>query len=167
MIGFYLSLIDTEEDKSIFETVYQKYRKVMMLEAKKYLDHTLAEDAMHSAFVKIADNIRCVVDPDSDMTRSFVIIVTRNTAIDMLRKLGRERELQGNLGEEQSYELSGDSPLERLPKIYRDALVLRYKYNYTAAQTAKLLGISQNAAYKRIERAKEELKKLLKEEETQ
>ena len=55
MLSFYLSLIDTDEEKSKFEIVYIKHRKVMMLEALKYLDEKHAEDAVHTAFVKIAD----------------------------------------------------------------------------------------------------------------
>lgn len=166
MIAFYLSLIDTDEDKSLFETVYIKHRNVMMLEARKYLDEKLAEDAVHSAFIKIANNIRCIQEPDSDKTRCFVIIVVRNTALDMARKLKRETSLQDGVCKEDSAEPCADSPLEKLSKVFRDILVLRYQYGYTVAEIAKLLGISRDAVYKRIERAKAELEKSLKEEET-
>ena len=60
-----------------------------------------------------------------------------------------------------------DSPFEKLPKTYRDVLILHYQYGYTIHETAKLLGLSRDATYKRIERAKQELAKIMKEEETQ
>ena len=164
MLSFYLSLIDTDEEKSKFEIVYLKHRKVMMLEAKKYLDEKLAEDAVHTAFVKIADNIKKIDDPADVKTRNFVVIITRNTALDMLKKLGRETELLENLAESEQTSLA-DSPLEKLPKTYRDVLVMHYQYGYSVPEIAKLLGLSRDATYKRIERAKQELAKNVKEEE--
>ena len=165
MLSFYLSLIETDEEKSKFEIVYIKHRKVMMLEAKKYLDEKLAEDAVHTAFVKIADNVKKIDDPADIKTRNFVVIITRNTALDMLKKLGRETELSENLVETEQTHLT-DSPLEKLSKPYRDVLILHYQYGYTIPETAKLLGLSRDATYKRIERAKQELTKIMKEEET-
>ncbi len=165
MLSFYLSLIDTDEEKSKFEIVYIKHRKVMMLEAKKYLDEKLAEDAVHTAFVKIADNIKKVEDPADSKTRNFVVIITRNTALDVLKKLGRETELLESLAESEQTHFT-DSPLEKLSKPYRDVLVMHYQYGYTIPEIAKLLGLSRDATYKRIERAKQELTKIMKEEET-
>ena len=164
MLSFYLSLIETDEEKSKFEILYLKHRKVMMLEAKKYLDEKLAEDAVHTAFVKIADNIKKVGDPADMKTRNFVVIITRNTALDMVRKLDRETELSENLVETEQTHLT-DSPLEKLPKTHRDVLILHYQYGYTIPETAKLLGLSRDAVYKRIERAKQELARIMKEEE--
>lgn len=165
MLSFYLSLIDTDEGKSKFEILYLKHRKVMMLEARKYLDEKLAEDAVHTAFVKIADNIKKVGDPADIKTRNFAVIITRNTALDMLKKLGRETELSENMAEAEEIRLT-DSPLEKLSKTYRDVLILHYQYGYSVPETAKLLGLSRDATYKRIERAKQELAIIMKEEET-
>ena len=54
MLTFYLSLIETEEDKSKFENIYETYRKVMFYTANQILkDEYLAEDAVHSAFLRI------------------------------------------------------------------------------------------------------------------
>ena len=164
MLSFYLSLIDADDGKSKFEIVYLKHRKVMMLEAKRYLDEKLAEDAVHTAFVKIADNIKKVGDPADVKTRNFAVIITRNTALDMLKKLGRETELSENMAQIEQTQL-GDSPFEKLSKTHRDVLILHYQYGYTIPETAKLLGLSRDATYKRIERAKQELAKIIKEEQ--
>ena len=164
MLSFYLSLIETDEEKSKFEILYLKHRKVMMLEALKYLDEKYAEDAVHTAFVKIADNIKKIDDPADIKTRNFAVIITRNTALDMLKKLGRETELSENLVQTEQTPLT-DSPLEKLSKTYRDVLVFHYQYGYSVPETAKLLGLSRDAVYKRIERAKQELTKIMKEEE--
>ena len=164
MLSFYLSLIDTDEEKSKFEIVYIKHRKVMMLEALKYLDEKYAEDAVHTAFVKIADNIKKIDDPADIKTHNFVVIITRNTALDMLKKLGREAELSENLVQTEQTPLT-DSPLEKLSKTYRDVLIFHYQYGYSMPETAKLLGLSRDAVYKRIDRAKQELAKIIREEQ--
>ena len=52
----YLSMIDTPEDRSKFERLYIEYRDVMYHVAYKILNNEQdAEDAVHQAFVKIAE----------------------------------------------------------------------------------------------------------------
>ena len=51
----YLQMIETPEDRSKFETLYEEYRDVMYAVAKKILRNNMdAEDALHQAFVNIA-----------------------------------------------------------------------------------------------------------------
>ena len=52
----------------------------------------------------------------------------------------------------------------RLMPRDRDILLLRYRSGYTAREIAKMLGISEANAGKRIQRAKEKLENLCKEE---
>ena len=46
------------------------------------------------------------------------------------------------------------SIMNELPTIYRDILFLYYRDELSTKDIAKLLGISENAVYKRIERSK-------------
>ncbi len=56
---FYLSLLDTEEEKSKFEQLYYQYRKLMYLCAWEVLrDEQLAEDAVHEAFIKLTKYLK-------------------------------------------------------------------------------------------------------------
>lgn len=55
----YVQMIETPQDKSKFEAIYEEYYGLMYHTAYKYLKHEQdAEDAVHHAFVKIAENIR-------------------------------------------------------------------------------------------------------------
>ena len=55
----YLQMIETPEEKSKFEQLYLEYRGLMFHVAYDILhnEHD-AEDAVHQAFVKIAENIK-------------------------------------------------------------------------------------------------------------
>ena len=54
----YMSLMDSADDKSKFERVYQSYKGLMFYTANRILNNPQdAEDAVHTAFVKIAENI--------------------------------------------------------------------------------------------------------------
>lgn len=83
----YLSLIDSEEDKSKFEQLYLSYRHVMHYVAKGILkNHHIAEDAVHEAFILIAKNIYKISDVSCPQTKGFVVIVVRNVSLTMLSK---------------------------------------------------------------------------------
>ena len=54
----YLQMIDAPEDKHKFEILYTEYRGLMFYIANQILNNKQdAEDAVHTAFVSIAENI--------------------------------------------------------------------------------------------------------------
>lgn len=70
----YLQVIETEEDKSKFEDIYLEYRGLMYYVAYKRLHHEQdAEDAVHHAFMKIAENITAI-DPVSPKTKQLEML---------------------------------------------------------------------------------------------
>ena len=53
MLGFYLSLIDSDDDKNKFEQLYLTYRQDMYKIAYSILKNNAdAEDAVHQAFLQ-------------------------------------------------------------------------------------------------------------------
>lgn len=55
----YLSMIESEADKSLFEQLYIRYKGLMYHIAYRILQNREdAEDAVHQAFVSIAKNIK-------------------------------------------------------------------------------------------------------------
>ena len=57
------------------------------------------------------------------------------------------------------------SGIKQLKDEYRDILILKYVYGYSVAEIVEMLGISADNAYKRIQRAKAELGRILEGEE--
>lgn len=53
MLGLYLAMIDTHEEKNKFEELYKEYKSTMYNFAMAILkDSYMAEDAVHNAFFK-------------------------------------------------------------------------------------------------------------------
>ena len=60
----YLSMIDSADDQSKFEKIYWEYQNLMYYVASQLLKNPLdIEDAVHNAFVSIAERISEIEDP--------------------------------------------------------------------------------------------------------
>lgn len=66
----YLQMLESEEDRTKFAQIYEKYRGLMMHVAKKFLNnHFDAEDAVHQSFLAVIENIHKVSDVTSPEKR--------------------------------------------------------------------------------------------------
>ena len=93
MLLFYLQLLETEGEKQKFERLYERYRRLMHWIAVRILqDEHLAEDAVHEAFLRILQNFDGIDEILSPKTRNFVVIVVRNTSLNLRKKQKREDE---------------------------------------------------------------------------
>ena len=166
----YIQMIDAPEEKDKFERLYLQYRDLMFYIANQILQNAQdAEDAVHAAFVSIAENMEKVADPDCPKTKGYIVTITENKAIDLYRKKKRHPKtllLEETAGLTVSYEGAHAIThcFSRLAARDRDILMLRYRYGYTAWEISKMLNISEANANKRIQRAKEKLENLCKEE---
>ena len=165
----YLQMLETPEEKSKFEQLYLEYKGLMFHVAYEILHNEQdAEDAVHQAFVKIAENIKKIDDPICPKTHSYVVTIVENKAIDQYRKQQKHQtvELIDDIqGTNAHYE--GDNDLTKcilkLPARYREMILLRYHHGYSVREIAGMMGISLSAAIKLDQRAKQKLKKLCEE----
>ena len=165
----YLQMIETPEEKSKFEQIYLEYKGLMFHVAFDILhNESDAEDAVHQAFVKVAENIRKIGDPVCPKTQSYIVTIAEHKAIDQYRKNQKNQvvELLDDIqGTETHYE--GDNSLTKyilmLPARYREMILLRYHHGYSVREIASMMDISLAAAIKLDQRAKNKLKKLCEE----
>lgn len=165
----YLQMLETPEEKSKFEQLYLEYKGLMFHVAYEILHNEQdAEDAVHQAFVKIAENIKKIDDSICPKTHSYVVTIVENKAIDQYRKQQKHQtvELIDDIqGTNAHYE--GDNDLTKcilkLPARYREMILLRYHHGYSVREIAGMMGISLPAAIKLDQRAKQKLKKLCEE----
>lgn len=175
MIGIFLALIDTEEDKAKFIALYEQYRKLMFYVANEILkDESLSEDAVQEAFLRIAKNFHKIGEISCHQTKSFVVIIVRNISLNILSKEKASSELNEDISyelhsniddtfENVSYNLLVDSILA-LPAIYRDVLYMHHIYGYSYPEISGLLGITLDTVKKRAERGKGKLKHFIETE---
>lgn len=165
----YLQMIETEQERAKFETVYLQYRNLMFSAAYAILQNREdAEDAVHQAFVKIAENMGKISEAVCPKTASFVVTIVENKAIDLYRRkknhptLPLEEEAMGL-----AVEYSGENELARcmaaLPAKYRQVLLLKHYHGYSVKEIARMLNLSAANVQKIEQRAKAKLEVLCKE----
>ena len=166
----YLSMIDTPEDQSKFERLYMEYRDIMYYVAFKILQNEQdAEDAVHQAFVKIAEKIEKVDGTICSRTQGYVITIVENKAIDMYRYKQKHKTLELKDDEKGIViEYDGSNMLTNcmaeLPAKYRTVLLLRHYHGLTPIEIAKKMGISEANVKKIDQRAKQKLRVLCEKE---
>ena len=176
MLGFYLSLIDEPTDREKFTAIFDRYGSMMFSKAMSILHNAaLAEEAVQESFLKIAKNISKISDPNCSKTAAFIVIIVRNTALDMLKTehINDTEPLDEAIPDISSDTLSriisndGYNSLlnavNGLDSIYSDVLMLKLVYGYDTASISKLMNIPVKTADSRIYRGKKLLMTKLEE----
>ena len=174
MLAFYLAMINSPEEQDKFILIYNEYKDLMLNVANTVLQNKAdAEDAVHEAFLRILKNLHKIDKVFCPKTQGFVVIIVKNIAKTMysrknkIKKIEVINDLVGIKNNEVAENLDAKfvvQCIKNLPETYREILLVRYYNECSTAQTAKILGISQDAAHKRIQRAKQMLEAMLNEE---
>ena len=170
MLIIYLQMIETPEEKSKFERLYLEYRGLMYHVAYEILHNEQdAEDAVHQAFVKIAENIKKIDDPVCPKTQSYVVTIVENKAIDLYRANKRKNsslyldEISGI--EVEATRVHGLAAcMAKLTPRYRQIILLKYYHGFSCKEIAKQLDITEANAIKLDQRAKNKLLQICREE---
>lgn len=166
----YLQIIDTAEERSKFERLYEQYKQLMFYTAFQILKQPQdAEDAVHHAFLSIAENIAKISDPDCPKTRAYVVTIVERKAIDLLRTQRRHPSVpldESINGVSVGY--NGDNALTKailaLPATYRQCILLKFYYGCSTKEIAKIMHLSLTNTSKLQQRAKAKLKELYQKE---
>lgn len=170
MLSLYLAAIDTAEDKSKFEQLYDKYKDVMYWAAYGILgDVHQAEDAVSQSLFKVIDHLDQIDETDEKRTKAFLITITEHTAIDYYRK--RDREKTVHMGDweitsQYTENFEGNeiiSCINSLPASYAVVLRMRYSQGYSDDEIAQYLHITKENVRTRVKRGKRKLEEILRE----
>ena len=163
----YLSMIESEDDKSKFEKIYERYSGLMFHKAMQILKQQQdAEDAVHQAFLSIIVNLQKISEPECPKTRAFVVIIVERKALDIAREKSKTNHREFD---ETKFDTGAPFPetngladaMLRLPATYREVILLRYHYGYSTKEIAGTLGMTKSATQKVLWRAKKSLDRLL------
>ncbi|MFB0524495.1 MAG: RNA polymerase sigma factor, partial [Phycisphaerae bacterium] len=125
-------------------------------------DHALAEDAVQESFLKVIRKRQQYI-PGSPFSCWFYAIV-RNVCVDILRKQARRKKVieETSISGEPSTQQTDLSEISKLLDVLtsgeRDVLVLRIVHGLRFRDVAAALGISEEAAKKRAQRALKRLR---------
>lgn len=166
----YLQMLEDPEEKSKFEIIYTQNRDLLFRIANGILHNTQdAEDAVHQAFVKLAENMKKLGKPEDPATRGYIVTIVENAAIDIYRRKQAVTQVEyvdEVAGVQVPY--SGEDALTacilQLPPRQQAIIILKYSYGYSLREIAKTLGITYANAQKLDQRAKARLKELCREQ---
>lgn len=166
--------LDDEDDRQFIANLYEDYYSIMKKRALQFVhDSNIVDDLINDSFVRLIDKIEILKDLDKYKTVAYIINTLKNTAINYINKLNKEKELM--------YFSDNDSLLESSPEIAysieedyenketyeslwatiselskRDKYLLFYKYNLELhdKEIAKLMNIPTNNIREYLVRAK-------------
>jgi len=178
-----LILFDTvmsEEKKDKAVNIYKKYYSTMLYTANSILlDMGTAEDAISESMIKIIKNLDKISDISSYKTRAYIVIIVRNTAINLLRK--QKATPEDPVDTIDDIPKNDISPLDELlskenyqtmikairmlPKPLANVLYMSVIDDLDNKRISKILKISGNAVRMRLTRAKKAVRIILSEME--
>ena len=173
----YLVLLETDQERDRFQTIYEKnYLKMYHVVLAILKQQPDAENAVHEAFLALAENFEKYSRLTDDKMAGFCVSVAKNKAIDMLRKRKHysEAELEDlvlydgrtEVNPEDAQEASEESrmirqALHEISDVLREALIFKYYYGMSNPEIAKILGVSKKVVEMRLYRGKEKLRVIL------
>ena len=178
MISFYLSLLETPEEKSKFEQLYRLYRQDMFKMAYGILENKYdAEDAVHEAFMRVMKKLTKISEINCPQTHAYLLIIVRNVAIKILKKRNKTIivdtdtvEITDDFGLEE-YVISNmevkrlKNILEQLLDDYYEVLFLELFMEFSISDIAEQLGLTYENTKKRLQRAKKKFREIAEEKE--
>ncbi len=168
MLSFYLSMLDSEEDKQKFEKIYFKYRSLMYSEARKFsTEQYVMDDIVHDTFVDIIQKIKKLRYDNDKEFASLVCTMTRHCGAEYMRKNKKYvfpeemPEIDKNHKEADREKVAINSitlrevmkAIEEMNPMYAEPLKLKMR-GYSSDEIGRLLDISPQNARIRIHRAK-------------
>lgn len=124
---------------------------------------------MHDTFLKLIQSFDLLRSRTDEELERWLLVVVRNTALDMLRKDSREAELASkplepavppDLGEFEALV----ALIRRMPEDYRRVLELRFVAEWSPADISKELGLTEGAVKSRTFRGRKLLINTLRKE---
>lgn len=178
-----LFIIETENGHiTKISVLYDAYHQTLLKYSRDILDNIDdAEDCVADTYETIIGILRNdptkVGDPYNKQTRNLLITVSKNKALNMLR---RSKKIAFDPLTDEDVVDDSNSPLDvinlqearqlvtqairNMDEKYKQPLVLRYYHDLSNADIAKVLGITENHVAVRLRRGKSELRRVLSHE---
>lgn len=169
-----LHAADPKDFKKIYDTTMQLLFKISY---RVVNDEEAAEDLVHDSLIKM--NEKELVFPSLDDAKYWLIRVVKNASLNYAKRKTRERKayekvLKGEKKETASTEvellkketqLNVKAALDKLPEKLRIILILREYADMNYKEIGRVLGITEGNVKVRVFRAREQLAKIIGEDD--
>lgn len=149
-----------EKNKNLERIFAVHYRTLYKTAAIILCNEQDAYDAVQETFIKYLECKKNFKDEEHE--KAWLLRVTMNICKNMMRfrrlhPTVEYREIELFYNDDKDYELM--NVLFQMKQKMKEVLILRFIEGYSNGEIATILGISENAVKKRIERAKKEFKR--------
>ncbi len=168
MLLFYLSLLQSEEERINITRIYETYLNWMLKMAFHYLkNETDAEDAVNDVFLSLIGG-NCSIPFDSENeTKAYLFICIRNAAL----KIKESKRKHKAVNYDELFNISVKYNLEdtcftkdiynellsfinTMPPIYKDVLILKISFDESLKEISKILNVPLKTVETRFSRGK-------------
>lgn len=164
-----------DAQRLLFEQIYQAHRQVMFYVANRILrDPQRAEDAVHDAFLRFFDQAPAIDLANEKIVRSYLVVVTQNLAIDILKKDQKimfieEDKIEKTGPQKDDFDHFEDTDqverlLKAIPEAYAGVLKLKYLNQMTYEEIAQALDLKQATVRKRVQRGLDMVRNIQKDQ---
>ncbi|MCI8285680.1 MAG: sigma-70 family RNA polymerase sigma factor [Firmicutes bacterium] len=165
----------SSEDKSKFQKIYSNYKRLIYFTARKFLkDDYSIEDCTQRSYEIILNNIEKIRNVDSPEAKYYIYKIVRSVALHMLRDekwyvndVEYEDEMISTIEDEQEnvekiiinseWKTVVEAAINDLDEDDKFLLECRLEAEMTYAHLGELLGISEDACRKRMQRIRRKL----------
>ena len=146
----FLSVLETDHEKSEFMVLYNTHHEVMLRIAKKYFptDQMALEDAVQNAWIKIVKHFRRILGIECNKRGAYCIIIVKNECLSLLRKNKAELsfdELAPIIATDQRSDgfTSITQVIHNMPEKYRTILEMRFIEECSILEISQQLNIPE------------------------
>lgn len=175
MLYLYLAAVNTTEDKSLIGFLYTEYKQIMYKTAVSILHNDEnAEDAVHEAFLRVIKNISKFHKYSCNENVSYLVIIVRGIALNMLAESNNTVALSDNIPSEEDVEAKAEisityeqvvKNIESLSPALKNIATLRWVNDLSEKEISEMLDMNINTVRSSISRARAILNKINKEDE--
>ena len=155
--------LERNGDRERFTRLYEQTQRPLCRLAARFLGPgPRAEDVVQDTFIKPIQNYDRLCSRSDEELERWLMAVGKNTALDALRREGRETELETQAWEPAVLPDLGEfealvALIRSMPEDYRRVLELKFLAEWSLTEIAKELGLTEGAVKSRIFRGRKRL----------
>ncbi len=179
MLSYYLSMVETQEDKEKVEYIFDNFRSYMANAAAPILRNNEQDinDVVQNTMLVIIENIKIIDISDYVKARNLCIIIAKNKAKDYCKLKENQaisyddliwNDFLDNSAAPEELAIGNDTyefllkTIYNLEEKYRDICILKFVHEYKEREIANVLGLSDGTVSVRISRGRKLLQEKLR-----